>query len=528
MTSLRKHLLWPIFIFTISIGVFLRVDQIRDQWLTDDEWHALHQVTSGKTYYELVSTAGIADFSIPQAIYYKYLTSTEDGITENKMRAPLLLCGTLTILIFSIWALFNFGHHTAISFSILISISPLLTTFSRTARPYAATLLLSWIALYFLQKLQEKSEERYALYYASLAVFACWLHMAAAPFVLAPGGWVLYQQLRSRQVKRNWRGARALLTATAAMATGIAILCLRPMWLSRPSLESRIGHDLPVLDTWIGVWHTWLGTDSKIAVSAGLILAAIGGANLIRKPNEILSLAAIGSIGLLASIYLTRPSWVQNALTFGRYMLPTQPLFLLCIAIGIQNLLRPALGTTIKSAGSIALPILFLAGTPYMDLLMRPNNFTLHSWYQFDYRKSQSPVRRYLTERPTHQFWTELAKHPPNSLRIAVAGLALESYNQHDVRWQRIHHQTVIKAQLSGYCHDSQLAGEALPSQGVKLNNAVTLSAPSDLAKKKLDYLVFDKKNGGHIRIEECIQRFQREHHPPQISDDQIAVFKLN
>jgi hypothetical protein len=171
------------------------------------------------------------------------------------------------------------------------------------------------------------------------------------------------------------------------------------------------------------------------------------------------------------------------------------------------------------------LSALFLIGTPYLDLLRRPNNFTLHTWYQFDYRRSHNPVRE-LRHRPVSPFWSGFAYAPPGSLRFAVAGHSLLSYTIYDVFWQQTHHQQVVSAQLWGYCGQPPYYNEALPRHGFLLHNAVTLADWSDLVRKRIDYVVFDRK--GDRDVESCIARFRDEHGAPAYEDDQLVAFRLN
>lgn len=508
-----------------GIAAWLRLQQLSAQWLTDDEWHAVHMVQSGMSYAELARTVGVADFSIPQALVYKYLAA-HGGLDELAMRAPMIAAGLLLVAGGMAWAWRRFGPLAATCFGTLLAISPLLVNYSRTARPYALTVLLAWLALVALLRWREHRHAGWAACHASSAVLGCWLHTAVAPIILAPLAWTLAGEVRA--AVRERRAARLLPAAAlaAAVAAGVGLLVLRPMWLSREALAARIGNDLPTLDTFVGVWHVWLGTDSTVMVVVGLLFAAAGLPMLARREPRLVAMAALGLAATLASVYVLRPAWVLNALTFGRYLLPAQPLLLLAIALGITRLLRLATHPALRGAGAAVLPSLFLVGTPHLDLLRRPNNFTLHYWFQFDYRKAHNPVRDALRRRPRHPFWLRFADAPPGTVRLAVAGHGLESYTIPDVRWQRTHRQPVFSAQLSGYCSETPLPGEAFERGGFALRNAVSLADAGDLRRKRIDFVIFDR--AGMRNLDACISRFRAEHGEPEHEDASLVAFRLN
>ena len=321
------------------------------------------------------------------------------------------------------------------------------------------------------------------------------------------------------------RLTRALPPRGGPQSARAAPISRLKVFLIRAALAARIGNDLPTLDTYVGVWHTWFGTDSAAVVILGLLFALAGLRVLAGREPRLLAMAGLGLAATLAGIYLSRPAWVHNALTFGRYMLPGQPLLLLCVALGMAGLLHRVSQPALRGAGAVLLPALFLIGTPHADLLRRPNNFSLHYWYQFDYRRSHNPVRE-MGHLPVSPFWSGFADVAPGSLRIAVAGHGLESYTIYDVYWQQKHRQQVVSAQLWGYCGRPPYYGEALPRHGFFLHNAVTLADSSDLVRKRIDYVVFDRK--GAREVESCIARFRNEHGAPAYEDDRLVAFRLN
>ncbi|GHT82828.1 hypothetical protein AGMMS49543_08500 [Betaproteobacteria bacterium] len=522
---------WLIVAVVVALAVFLRFQQIDAQWLTDDEWHAVHKALSGATYGDIALAVAEADFSIPQTLAYKWLAA-HGGLDELGMRLPMLVAGLVLVLGGGRWAWRNFGATVGLGFMGLLAISPALVYFSRNARPYGLTVVLSWGALLALARWRNGHGVRWAWTYALAAVLACWLHMAVAPFVLAP--LALIAGLDAWQAWRERR--RAVMGGSWALGFGVALAVLLlaglPMLLNTQALALRMGSDVPSLATWIGVWFVWLGTGSRVLVVLCLALALVGAGELYRRRPDVFRLALAGGLAALAAVYLSRPAWVHNPVTFGRYLLPVAPLLLLCVALGTGRVLaypgHPSrLRTLAPGLMFIALGGALLVNGPSFEIITRPNNFSLHSWYQFDYRVRHNPMRTRFMALPEPPFWRQLAALPPRSVRVAVAGHALESYTLSDVRWQPIHRQQLWSAQLNGYCGGWHW-GEAAPESGVRLKNAVSLADPASLRHAAIDYVVFNRWREGEMPdLASCIERFAREHGAAEYEDEYVVAFRL-
>lgn len=520
-------------ILALAVGFFLRWQQLSAQWLTDDEWHAVHKILSGAGYAEIALSAGVADFSIPQTLIYKWLAGVV-GIDELGMRLPMLLAGVLLVGGGGWWAWRTFGPAAAWAYSALLALSPLLINFSRTARPYALTVLLAWIALLALDRWRTHRGHPEAFVYVVATISACWLHMAVAPFVLAPLCWIALYDSRQCWHERSLKPMTATLLLGLPVALGVAALALVPMVLNRAALATRMGADLPTLETLIGVWYVWLGTDSPWVLVACLGFALVGVVGLGRRRPGLLLLAVVGLLATLGSIYLTRPAWVHNPLTFARYLLPAQPLLLLCAALGVVACVQRLRGRWFRLGLLAIVPPMVLVGSPTLALLRAPNNFTLHYWYQFDYRPAHNPVRTLLGQFHESPFWSQLGALPRDSIRVAVAGHGLESFSLLDVRWQPIHGQPLWNALRSGYCGSPPYWGEVEPDSGFRLRNVVYLRSPASLREAGIDYVVFNRGAGWKGRtdvtipdVEPCIERFRGEHGDPVYTDDDVVAFRL-
>jgi hypothetical protein len=481
---------WLAFSAILTIGIYLRFQQITIQWLMDDEWHAVHKLITSDGFSSIFLSFGQADHSIPLTLLYKFLAQTI-GLSEMRMRLPMLLGGTAFVVLAKLWIRPRMGEATSLVFGALLAISPLLVNYSRTARPYMLTLLLVSIALWALARWERSGWYRDAAIYLFCTWAASWLHPIMAPFSLALLFPLYVRWLHHKETDIVGWWKIALITALAM--AGIAALIIPPLLNDPAALTQKTGSDLPNLDTLLGVWHIWLGTGSSVIVWIGLTLASLGVSRVWSSFPRELAMWSSGLFALIFSILVLQPAWVHNPLTFGRYLLPTLPLLLLMISAGIVTLCRKFSSALVRSLVATGLSTLFLIGTPNADLLRRPNNFTLHSYYQFDYRKRHNPVRQSFALHPTVSlFWHRLAALPPESVTIAVAGSpSFESYFLLDPLYQPVHRQRLVKLQIGGACAPAQ-PGEAFPWQGVFLRNAVSLAAPQDIARRGIDLIVLE------------------------------------
>src|SRR5256886_8306525 len=257
-SALRSCLPW--FALAIGVGLWLRLDQFAAQVLLEDRWHAVYRVVHDAPAAIFLDFAH-SDSGIPLPLLYA-LESRSLGLSEIGMRLPLLLAGAATLILFPWYAARHVGSGEALVFAALLAISTLLYFFSRTARPYALTLLLAGIAHVAFRRFFEAQAPRTAdaAAYSMSATLAAWLHPVVGPFVLAPFVPAAWQCVRQAPgAERRRAGARLAVLALAA-ALPMAALLLPPLFAHPESLRLKSGVDLPHADTLIGVWYLWFGT----------------------------------------------------------------------------------------------------------------------------------------------------------------------------------------------------------------------------------------------------------------------------
>ncbi len=521
------------------IGAYLRLDQFASQVLIDDEWHAVHQMLRRGPAAMFIDF-GFSDYSIPLGIFDWYV-SRWFGLSETAMRAPMLLCGLATLLLFPLYVARYFSYPAAAVFALLVAMSPLLVVYSRMARPYAITLLLGWVAHAAYQRYHAASRARIGagIAFGATATLAVWLHPIAAPFVLAPLLWALLQLRRAGP--GEWR-ARSVRLLQVALPTGVAMaaLVLPPLLANPLSMTLKTGVDSLAVGTLAGVWFAWLGTPSSVAVVVCLALAAIGAPEVWRKLPEART-ATLGIVLTLLAVGATRPMWSFMPLTVARYLLPFLPLLLLAVAAGAvrcaQRLATPP-SVPRRAFGAVValLPCIALAWqSPLPPLLRDPNAQTLHLTYHFDFRPAANPYLTQMESIPLSPFWAKLEALPPGSVRVAAAPFYFESYDWDAPRWERLSGQTVLPGYVTGLCVDRRF-GEVPADPLFRFRNAVHLADGRNLAQRGIDYVVWQKpylqpRDGEPIPIggetAYCEDLLRRLFGPPAFEDAALIAFRI-
>lgn len=522
----------------VLLGTWLRLDQFFVQTLLDDEWHTVHQLVRSVPA-QFLLTLGIADHSIAMTAYNWLLLETI-GLSETGMRLPSLLAGLASMPLLPLLMRGTLGWRVAAVGVLLVAVSPLLINYSRMARPYALTLLLSFAVLALLARAIAGARARWGLVAAAAlaAGLAVWLHALTVPFLAAPLLALALQTLRGRGLA--WP---ALLGTLALVGGAMALALLPPLLHDLGALSAKAGRDLPQLDTLQGVLHVWLGTGSVPAVLAGLGLAALG-ARTVWQSGPVARWTVGGLALTLLAVLVVRPAWVFNPLTFGRYLLPALPLWLLMIATGLvrgtdlvlAGLSSPA-GTapaTLRRAATLVSALLLAAAlvatSPTPALLQHPNGNTQHYYYQFDYRPAHNPVVAAFDAMVPSPFWASLAARAPGSVTVAVAPFRLEGHGWKGIVWERASRQRVIPGFLSGACAP-WFFGEAPLDPRFRWHNAVHLADAGDLARKQVDFVAFDRRGriidaqGIDRPAPECEAWMRQRFGTPTIEEDELLVW---
>ncbi len=478
----------------VCLGLYLRMDQFLSQVLLDDEWHAIHQLIN-KSPSEIFLTFGHADFSIPLTLFY-WLELKLVGLSEFGMRWPLMLAGILSLLIFPVYIRKYFDDKTTLVFSFLLSVSPLLILYSRTARPYALTLLLSMISLGAIYRFvrDDTISVKSGIIFVISSVLCVWLHLITLPFIVAPFIILGFSAIKGKQ----WVKVKHLFSLGIITLSGILLFILPPLLSHPEALGAKLGLNTPNLETIYVASYTWFGVAEPLILGLFLLLFMLGVARLWHDFPQVVSIVCGLALAVI-SIQLTQPDWVQYPQTFARYLLPIVPLMLLSVAIGFSrfiDLLMHLGGGFAKLATilSIILGItLITVFFPLRETLVYPNSNGLHIVYQLDFRDVENEAERYQEKNfPLSPFWDLLSTLPAGSLKIATGPFYFESYNWDAPRWERISGQRIMPGFLNGFCSGLRW-GEVPQNSGFKFQNSAFIGDIEDLQAKNFDLVVFQK-----------------------------------
>jgi hypothetical protein len=476
---------------SFGLAMWLRLDQIATQVLIEDEWHPVHQVIY-LTPAGILTSFGNADYSIPLVLLY-FVQAKLVGLTELGLRLPMIAAGIATVIALPLIFRRRFDDRVIAAFALLLAVSPFLVSYSRIARSYAVTLLGAYIAFWCLERATRSGtlEWKFGWGYGVLCGLVVWTHAVTGPLLVAPLAALWWEAMRGRGPR--WPSLAALTALTAA-CMGLAVL--PPLFGDLPALAGKAGVDQIKAETVIGAWHLWIGTGSPVVAWIALALAAVGSASVL-KASPVSRWIMLGSAFTLAVLVATKPYWVDRPLAFARYMLPMLPVLLLAISAGLVASAEVALrvlGRPVHSAWALAAAAAAILAwwphSPNAELLGRPNSYTQHSFYQYDYRTETNPIRARMPVYPASVFWASLASRPRGTLTVAVAPFQYSSYVWPAPVWERESGQRVIPAYLWGTCEPRRY-GEVPPDERFRFDNAVHVADAWARLAQPIHYLAY-------------------------------------
>ena len=527
-------------------GAWLRWYQLDVQVLLDDEWHAVHKVLNSDAI-GIATTFGFADHSIPLTLYYRFL-ALHGGLTEWVMRLPLLLSGIALLLVAPLVLRRETALPVRAAWVALLAISPLLVYLSKTARPYALTSLLTFIAVVAFRRwwLSEGATKGWGAAYIGASVLAGWLHPITLSFTLLP---FAYYGIRSLFAART--------AISAAGAPGIALRAqpglLRFMLLGvLTSIPLAAALLPPLLNDWVRfsakAGAHWVTPESfyrtllmlfGIAQPALLIvLAALTGLGihrLWRRDSDLTAYLATTIMAAAVAIAAAGPQWIHHPGVYARYLLPALPFLLLFVAEGavdcLERLRRPAVQASVVV---VCAALLWRVG-PMPDYFYRPNQFMGHLRFQYDYDPAHNPYVSEIPRDPIPDFYRQLAQRPPRTLTLIEAPWRLESnFNPHPW-YQEIHRQYVKIGLVTPVCGVRDFGEYPATVAALRFREFVHLSMILAGKSYGADYLVMHLKawkTPPDAEVEwpdvaACLPAIQAKLGAPIYRDEQIVVFDL-
>lgn len=525
------RLLWP-----LVTGVATRLYLLPDQMLVDDEWHLVHRLRDDGTLWTLVTRFGSNDHSIGYGIVC-WLVSRVLPLNEILLRLPSVIAGCLLVfLVPMLWRRFV-GADAAVVLAWLLAVSPMLCFFSRLARPYATTTLLSSLAVvaWYRWHTSRGADRRAGTVYALAAGVAPLFHVAASTAVIAPAVSLV---LPRRSTDGCDAPPAARLAAPIAAASGLAFAALAlPLWYGSGELVARLVTDRPTVDTARGTLELLAGVTQPAVLIGVLALGVLGVLATCRRDRFLASyLGAVIAIHA-AAIALSGATALHVPIVAARYVAVVLPSALVFPAVAVARIVNaarsrpPYLGAT--TVGGV-LAALLLACGPLPWIYRWPNDFTNHASYQADYR----PERYFERFRPRviSPFYATLARLPPGSVTVVEAPWYY--YFHSYAYYQRMHRQHVLIGFVGGDHAPTRIGELRRGERNLVLTNAVSLGDDDALRRRHVDLVILHRDvlaetplptgvTDASVDMGPWVAHFTETLGAPIYSDGQISVFAL-
>ena len=553
--AVSSRMLWATLgVLAILAGAWLRWYQLGIQVLVDDEWHALHKVIHSDAY-GIATSFGFADHSIPLTLYYRFL-ALHGGLTEWVMHLPMLFAGVTLLVLASLSLRRETTGAIRAVWVIALAISPLLVQHSRTARPYALTSLLTFVAIIAFRRwwtghaaspfdpsLSKGSGRTsrdahrpfaWAAAYALATFLAGWLHPITLPFTLLPFAYYGARALCTPSGSRGpLLGRLALLGSVTALLLALALA--PPLANDWVRFSAKAGTDTVTPES---VYRTLLmlyGIARAPVLVALLALTALGVRRAWRRDRDWVVYLATVLLGAGVVIALARPQWIHHPGVYARYLIPALPFLLLCLAEGVAACLeRLRHRAWAPGAAAIGGVLLWWAG-PMPDYFYRPNQFMGHLRFQYDYDPAYNPYVQQIPRDPIPEFYRRLAKESPRTLTLVEAPWRLESnFNPHPW-YQEIHRQYVRIGLVTPVCGVRDFGEYPATVKALRMRELVHLSEILAGKSYGADYLVMHLKawkTPPDAEVEwpdvlACLPAIEAKLGSPIYRDEQIVVFPL-
>jgi hypothetical protein len=533
---------WRVFfLLALVVGIFLRCYQLGTQILLDDEWHAINKLLHADAH-DIATHLGLADYSIPLTLYYRFLY-LHGGLSEWGMRLPMLLAG-IGLLVVAPWSLRRQATPATLAvWTALLAISPLLIYLTRTARPYAITNLLVFVAVIaFRAWWLGEHRRRWAAVYILSTALAAWLHLITLPFTLLPFAFFglieLRELIRSTQ-DRGWHGIGQLLLLGLLTALLLAVALLPPMLNDWGALAGKAGSNAVTAESAYRTLLMGLGISSPGVLAALALLLAYGVGTWWRRDRLFVAYIVTIVVGSAAAIALSHPAWIQHPGTYARYLQPCVPFLLLFIAEGLAAVTKP-LATVPQIAVALVTAAALIAAGPLPGYLYNPNQFMGHPYFQFDYDPAYNAYRTELPPGPIPGFYARLASLPPRSLTLVEAPWSLETDRDPQALYQKVHHQYVRIGLTTPWCAAPAYGEYADTDAGMRLTQFIHLSTLARLGSMNTqgdaDFLVVHLQSwppglppaAEWPDLTTCLPQIESHFGEPVYRDAEIEVFALS
>ncbi len=569
--SNRGVAFWTLILLSFIVGTILRSYLISSQIIIDDEWHGINYVI-GRSFQYVFTNHGLGANSIPMNLYRWFLLNTV-GWSELLLRAPTLIAGVLSLIIFPIFVVKMFNRRTTVIFSFLLSMSPVLIFYSRMSRPYGIVVVLSFVAFFSLLFWMISGKRKFVLLYIATAVLAIYFHLYASIAVLTPLGIMFILKIIQRYYKNKKERFPISPSVSALIYSGFTILIfltilllpahIKNLWWLRP-----LGHDRMTFETITGYLSILSGTSNKVMVVIFLLMFVFG-LFVALKENLLFIIFLIAIFALyFIMMTLSHQEGSHAAIQVARYSISVVPLVLIVVAFGMDRILF-YLHSFIKTY-NISLILIFLIPSailinlftfgPLLETYHSPNNFTNHSAFQDSYKPhswTQSRSRDLtpgliMDKKNLSSFYFYLATLLDTKTIIEYPLLMGDPFNLY-YYYQHFHKKNIIVGYLSkvvipkrtqdyiyGNFPADYVMSRLLDLKKVKFNNMVDMENIEGIKRSTANYIVLHKHLTAemfpYLRIDKAqlnyavvylIKLYRKYLGKPFFEDKNIIVFRI-
>ncbi|MGH9465279.1 MAG: hypothetical protein ACRD0X_06495 [Thermoanaerobaculia bacterium] len=302
----------------VLLGAGARIAGLDQQILVGDEVHAFRGALA-LPLPEVLTTYRMQAHCPPFNAWLRAGIELGWRPSELALRVPVLLAGLAALLWVPRWLERRVGAGAATATAWLLALSPLLVYYSRFMRPYLPAALASAVAAAAFFDWWREGRTASGVAYASAASFAVYLHLLAAPFVLAP--WLFLAGEAAATRGRSLPAPRRLV-AVAGLSIALLALWMVPAAASLSRLAPSKSQDLALdLRTWreggmllAGVGWPWLAALFALAMARGLVV-------LSRRDASLARYAVALPLAQLVGVLALSPAYLQSPPIFARYLL---------------------------------------------------------------------------------------------------------------------------------------------------------------------------------------------------------------
>ncbi len=527
-----RSLPWLLLLGVVT-GVLLRLHQLDLQVIADDEWHSLHAASS-LNLVQIASDFGTADRCIPLSVAY-HLAANHLGLNEWRMRLLPLAAG-IAILFAPLLLRPALNRAAAAGAVWLMAVSPLLVYFSRYARPYSISLLLSCLALIGFYRWWSGGRRGWIALFAAAAPLAIYFHLSVAFFALAPLAYALFVGRPGSGQGRSWRQTAPWAAATMGLT---ALLVAPPLLFRRGSVLGKLSEDGINGRTIDGAIELMAGSSYAWFALPLAILAIQGAGRFLRTFPRASAFVSLACAAQVLGVLLLAPDGLDIPIILVRYLLPLLPIGLVCAARGLSDL-EARLQARMRVLPSGALSLLlaataFWAG-PLSFSYYYPNSWTNHGLFTYAYDLLDSRFSYYRGTLPkrTSDFYRQLADEPPSSLLLLEAPWHYEWHYNHLPHYQYVHRQRTMIGFVDESKGEPRMGELRLGDERFQFSHFAHLGDREAIRRKGVDFVVLHKDLSGEshaqaprIEMSGWIARYRQWHGTPYFEDEQLVVFRL-